>query len=218
MLDVSQSGASATLRIRPKDMKDVEFRFYLDPGSTRAKDDQQQNQALLDAFGLFSKIPNLDAALAAQGDKVNYGQMFIKILRTAGVEDIDQIVTKMTPEEQQAMAGGTGLGQSADAQGGAQANAPKQLVNYKDAPASIQAQMEQADGYQPATLAERLHNEALKNPPKAAPAPAEPKAPAPHPTVVAHGHHFTDPQVAQAAKAMFPAGDGVPGAMEIPPA
>lgn len=210
LIEVSQSGQSATMTISGKNLEGVSYKYYIDANSTKAKDESAQNEALVNAFGLFSKIPNLDQALAAQGTQVNYGQMFQLILRTAGIEDISKILTQIPQGSP-----GTGLGQSADAQGeekgGPQGKPPIENINYKDAPPDIRRQMEMQAGLQPSQMAEQSP---MAPPPAPAPEMA-PEAPQ-HPSVVAHGHHFTDPHVAAAAKAMFGENDGTPNPIEMP--
>jgi hypothetical protein len=206
LIEMSQSGGQAVMTLSTKDLDGVDYRYYVDPGSTKAKDDSAQNEALVNAFGLFSKIPNLDQALAAQGNQVDYGKMFELILRTAGVEDISSILRKVQPGE------GTGLGQSADAQGDKQppVKPPIENINYKDAPPDIRRQMEAQAGLQPSQ-----HPEASPMAPEVAPEPVAPEAPK-TPSVAVHGHHFTDPHIVAAAKAMFGDNDGNPSPVELP--
>lgn len=204
------SGDTAKLSI-PKnafkvDSKTIPYKYYIDANSTKAQDDKQQFEAITTLFGLFSKIPNLDAVLQGQGSKFDVGATMKLLANTAGVQDVDKIITPLTPEDvqqQQAMQQAAALGQSQDAAGNGQQQQPvppKPIVNYKDAPASVQAQMEAADGYQPATIQERMGQQQAEAAAKGQGAQGEP----PVSLVHRHGHTFHDPKIAAVAEHLFP--------------
>lgn len=213
LLEVSDSGANATMRLSPKMTAGVDYKYYVDSGSTKARDDEAQYEAVSEAIGMFSKIPNLEMSLAAQGKQFDFANAFEVLLRTGGVEDIEKLVHAIQNAP-------GGAGQSADAQGDKpQGKPPIENINYKDAPTDIRRQMEQQAGLQPSQMEQVAPAHVpLLQAAQAAQGQAQPEAPQ-KASVIAHGHHFTDPHVAAAAKAMFGSGDaaaGIPGAVELP--
>lgn len=130
MLQISDSKQYAKLTVKGDFFKGTSAKYYVDPGTTREKDQSEQNDALSNLLVLFSKVPNLDQALQAQGYQVDFGAVIRGIVNSSGVDNPDQIITK-TPVQ----SGATAVGQSSDAMGipnagQAQAQAPGIPVHF----------------------------------------------------------------------------------------
>ena len=107
------------------------LKFEVDASTSKKQDDQQQLQ------GAELLLQNLDKSpiLAAIVPPKKVAALWNSIIGLAGVEDPQDLrITDKELQEQMQQ----------------KPEAPKQYVNYKDAPDSIRRQMEQADGYQPA--------------------------------------------------------------------
>lgn len=138
MLDISQSGQSARLNIKPGALKGISYRFHLDASSTAKADKNAQLQSLITFTELLARSSNQLTQLNTMGKTVDWDVLFTTIGQLSDIPNMEQIIRKMTQEEQQAW-----QSQNSDQ------HDPRELINYKDAPPSIQAQMEQAAGMQP---------------------------------------------------------------------
>lgn len=77
----------------------VKFRFYIDHGTTKLKDDEKEN-ALLEKYLVMSiKNPQLIQALAAEGYTFKLGELFKRAFITSGVRDWDKIIIENTKAE-----------------------------------------------------------------------------------------------------------------------
>lgn len=135
-----QSGSALDLKINPKALKGVEYRFRINPNST-AKANKEGEMAelerLMTNIGKFQNIFKDDPRV-----DVNWGAIMSAYEETSGIKGASKFVTvnpdAPSPQE---------LEQQMASQPKPQP--PKQLLSYKDAPEDIKRQMEQADGYQP---------------------------------------------------------------------
>lgn len=126
LIQAFDSGTTAQLTITSdqlqNDGKPIPYKYYIDAKSTKAKDDKEETENIMTFLSLFSKIPNLDTALQAQGKKIDFGNALKLLGAKAGIADIDKIVVDMNPQEMyQAQlaqqSAGTAVGQSSDAAG-----------------------------------------------------------------------------------------------------
>lgn len=132
------NGTAGELKINPKALKGVEYRFNISPDST-AKTNQQEQLAnlerLIGTIGKFQNIFKDDPRV-----EVNWGAMMEAYEQVSGVKGAKNFVTydpnKPTPEQVQQQLANKPV-------------PPKPLLDYKAAPEDIKRQMEAADGYQP---------------------------------------------------------------------
>lgn len=160
------------------------FDFTVDPENDKAQDDADKLEGLMKVAELTASDPTLEQDLAASGKKLNKGELFSEIISLTS--DNDKIITDISPEDEAQQTQGTVDPQTGQpVQGAGQAAEPPKLpinasINYKDAPPSIQRQMEAADGWQPASDQEVAQQQAEA---VAAKQPAQPTQEQPDPQV-----------------------------------
>lgn len=158
----SASQKQIRLRIDPTKLKGLEYLFELDPNSTMAQTKQAQLASFKDLFAFYGTIQNVVQDYQAQNnvmlDLETVNKTFSDL---ADIPNLDKLFKKV-PQQQNQMAETQAAAlkahgvdpqaaQAARQTAQAGPNAPKQLINYKDAPPEIQRQMEAADGYHPSS-------------------------------------------------------------------
>lgn len=149
---------AATLRIDPKALKGVEYRFRINPNTT-VKANQEAEMAtierLLTTIGKFQNIFKDDPRV-----DVNWGEIMSAYEKVSGVKGASRFVkydpSQPTPQEVQAQM------EAMKNQPEAPSEEPKVVINYSDAPEDVKRQMEQEAGYQPSTINPVKPEEALK--------------------------------------------------------
>lgn len=102
LLDISQSGQSAKLRIDPNLFKDLSTRFHLDPGSTAMADKDTQLKNFQQFMNFLSQNQNNVQDLNKQGKTIDFAQAATIYGDLADIDELDKIIRPMTPQEQQA--------------------------------------------------------------------------------------------------------------------
>lgn len=104
IVDMFESGDGGEILIKPEDIKDANYKYYIDKGSTFSKDEILQKQEITDHLALAVKLGD-PSQLSATG-KVRLGgmvidvaELFKKSLISGGVQDWDKIVYEEEPEE-----------------------------------------------------------------------------------------------------------------------
>lgn len=160
MLEVSESGSHAKLKIKPSALKGVEYRFILDSGTTAKADKEAQKQALVDFLGMIGKFQNeLDNIRQQTGMGIDWSQIFKtygeltdvpnmnKLWVKIGNPTVDANGTPLDPQTGQPVQTGGGAGMP-NAAGG---RPPSVSIAYKDVedPNAKVALLEEAiPGYQ----------------------------------------------------------------------
>lgn len=162
--EMYESGKYGELVIKPTDINDTKYKFFIDAGSSMKLDDQDQNAALTSIMGLILKLPGaLDQAMhmgkvIIGNQSVDVGEVFKRWITTSGVGQADKIIQEASPEEQQKMQQMLqAMQQAQQPQQQSQPiqkppKSPTETLNYKDAPADIQRQIEQQAGLQPSQM------------------------------------------------------------------
>lgn len=173
---VDQTGTAGDLKIDPTKLKDVEYRFNINPNSTAKTNKDEQLNLLKDLMTNIGKFQNLfkdDPRI-----DVNWSKMMEVYESISGVKGANEFITmKPGPTAQELQQQQEAAKQEADAQKAREALS----MNYKDVPEDIKRQMEQRAGFQPSQL----------------PPPAQPNIAAP--TVSRSGHIFNDPTLSKVA-------------------
>lgn len=100
MMQISDSGEYAKLSISPDKIgKNIDYRFYVEAGSTMRKDDASQSEALTNLLVVVSKIPGLQQQLQSEGVAYSVGEHMKRIFSTSGVDDYDKILHPASQEE-----------------------------------------------------------------------------------------------------------------------
>jgi len=189
MLDISESGMSAHMSIKPAIFKDLTTRFHLDPGSTEMADKSTQLKNLQTFLSSMTSLQNEMIDMKTQGNMIDW-QLVAKLEGDLiDVPELGKIFRKMTPEEMQAYQ------QQQQAQNGGNAEPAKLIdaTNYKDLPQWAQEQWLSKQGFQQpqgatilstdqqlktAEVGTKMHTAASTSPEMQASMPQEPESPA----------------------------------------
>lgn len=99
MLDVSESGESAKLRIKPKDLKGIDYKFFIDFGSTKKADEAEKAAGVLEMLDTLSKYTNVFTETGQQPP--NLQPLVKKYIQYKG---IDVEINELFPPGQQQIA------------------------------------------------------------------------------------------------------------------
>jgi hypothetical protein len=103
-LDISKSGQSAKIKIKPADFRDLAVKFQLHPGTTAAEDNSSKKEALENWFGIVGKMQNELETIRNQGQQIDWKAAFDMYGEFASVPEMNKLWKKVTPQEQQAEA------------------------------------------------------------------------------------------------------------------
>lgn len=214
MLEISDSGMSARMTIKPSYFKDLTTRFYLDQNSTAKADKAAQLTSLENFIKNMTSMQNEMVDMKAQGWCIDWKLVAELEGQLSDVPQMGKIFRQMTPQESQSWQ----QQQQAASSTGVQTDQPKIIdsTNYKDLPDWAQEQwlanqgFKQPQGTDVQTTAEKLkmaevgtkmHADASAAPEMAAAQPQPPVAPPaePEPHVSSTGHVIHDPTLAKAS-------------------
>lgn len=203
MLEVSDSGQSARMTIKPSVFKDTTTRFQIDPSSTAMTDKKAQLDSLESFIKNIGSLQNVMTQMNAQGQTIDWVLVAELEEQLSDVPEMGKIFRKMTPEEQQSY-------QQQQQQAASAGQKPPQVVDttaYKDLPPWAQEQwlakqqFEQPQGatvettdqkLKTAELATKMHTAASTSPEVTSSAAAIP------PPIVHKGHIIQDEAIARA--------------------
>lgn len=137
-LKLVSKGTAGELKVDPKKLKGIEYRFNISPDSTTKADRQAEQQAFDTFVSMIAKFQNIfkdDPRV-----DVNWGAILEAGEKLSGVKGAKNFV-KFDPNQP--------APHQVQQQIAQKPVPPKQLLTYKDAPEDIKRQMESADGYQP---------------------------------------------------------------------
>jgi hypothetical protein len=182
-LQRNASDTAAVLKINPKELKGVEFRFNLRPDSTAKINKEAQRQSVVDAISTIGKMQNVfqdDPRLTVRWDKIMADYQALSDVPGASEWIEFDPEAKKDPQPPSATVVQLPNGKMIDA---------TDMVKLFEATpdGDFRAQIAAAFGFK-------------VNP--AAQVEAVPEAPAPEPTVGPNGQVFNDPTIGQAAAAL----------------
>lgn len=184
---VNQSQSGGQLKIDPKKLKGIEYRFHIDAGSTAKQNQDAQRQALENWMAVIGKMQNViqnDPTIKIDWPKVM--QTYDSLTSIDGVEDFVKIDpnAKAPPTPPSASAVQAPNGQVHEV-----ADLTKLYLGTTDA--GLQAQIVEAMGFQPTSQT-------------------------PQPTPISSGHSFNDPVIAAAAEALHQRSQASPEVAQQP--
>ena len=94
--EVYESGKAGKLILKKSDIKS-KYRYLIDAGSTMAKDDSEELEALMQSFNLFSQVPA--EILASGGRQWDVSEHLKKILIKSGIQDWEKILPEVGTDE-----------------------------------------------------------------------------------------------------------------------
>lgn len=211
MLQLSETGNYAKVRITPKQLRGAKYRFFIDAGTSMKQDDAETNETAQNLLAMFIKNPQLVQAIAqdpVSPKRVNFGELVEVVVNTSGLPNANKIVEDITPQPQQVQD---------QAQQPPQPNVHESM-NFKDMPPAGQAQMAEQAGIKlsPQDLGVQPQQPMPgQMPPGAMPGqpmpqqPMQPGAPEQAPQIIG-GHQFKNPEIAALAQKLMGGQGGAP--------
>lgn len=223
MLDISDSGMSARMTIKPDLFKDLTLRFQIDPNSTSQADKTTQLSSLEGFIKSMSSMQNEMTEMKNQGMTIDWNLVAQIQGELSDVPRMSKIFRQMTPEEKKSY--------ETQQQAASGVQTPEERLidntNYKDLPDWAKSQWLTRQGYQMpqdasfmteaeklkmADTAAKMHatnvnspaNQTLEQPAPPPEPPQAPEGPTPQdthtgpPMVLPAGHVVYDPAVQQA--------------------
>jgi len=98
IVEMFESGERGKIIIKPEEIKNVKYKFYIDAGTSVRQDDLLQNQTLTSILKLVLELPGVAPSLLKSGQvnfgglTINFGEIFKRWLATAGVEGWEKMV------------------------------------------------------------------------------------------------------------------------------
>jgi hypothetical protein len=153
-LKLDQTQTAATLKINPKKLKGVEYRFNIDQNSTAKINKEKQLQSLERYIGNIGKFQNIfkdDPRIEFHPDKIS--QSFGNLADIKGAEEFVTIKQGPSPQEQQLQQQLQQLQQeNQQLKSAPQPKPVSESLSYKDAPEDIKRQIEQQAGLTPSEV------------------------------------------------------------------
>lgn len=87
--------------VDPKEVKDIDYKFTIDPGSTMKKDEAIENETLTNLISLILKIPGAmeeakQTGKVTFGDKVfEFAESLKRYVMSSGIQDSDKLITDL---------------------------------------------------------------------------------------------------------------------------
>lgn len=98
MIEVSESGETAKLRIKPKELRDADYHFYIDFGSTKKADDSEKAEKVLSVLNTFGSLANLFTETGSQPPQVK--PLLQKYLQYMDIEVPLKEIFPETPQQE----------------------------------------------------------------------------------------------------------------------
>lgn len=159
-LDATQT--AGTLKINPKKLKGVEYRFNIDSDSTMKINKEKQLQSLERYLGNIGKFQNIfkdDPRIEFHPDKISIA--FGNLADIKGAEEFVTAKQGPSPQEQQMQMQMQQLQQeNQQLKTSVQPKPVSESLSYKDAPEDIKRQIEQQAGLQPSQMPTLITNDA----------------------------------------------------------
>lgn len=92
VVEMFESGKYGKLTIKPKDIKESKYKFYIDSGSTIKQDEQIENQTLTSILELMMKNPQIREEMKQKGKDIDFAELFKRWIVTSGIKDWDKIL------------------------------------------------------------------------------------------------------------------------------
>jgi hypothetical protein len=97
-VDLFDSGEGGEIIIKPEDIKDCDYKFYIDAGSTYKKDEYAEGETLQNLMAMLMQLPNAANQIMQTGNiqiggrVVDFGEMLKRFIISRGVQDWDKII------------------------------------------------------------------------------------------------------------------------------
>lgn len=98
VVEMYESGRYGKVTIKPSAIRG-KYKFFIDPGSTVAKDTALENQALTSILTILVKTPVFIQAMREKGKDIDLAQLVKRWIITSGIQNADEIVTDFKPEQ-----------------------------------------------------------------------------------------------------------------------
>ena len=85
------------------ELKDMQFDFVVDAGSSKLEEDDATKQRISEAIDRVMSIPGLNESLMQEGKRLHLSQLVTMYFEKSGLDDVEKIITDVSPDEQQAI-------------------------------------------------------------------------------------------------------------------
>lgn len=105
VVEMFESGKYGEVIIKPGEIKDTNYKFFIDSGSSAKKDDEVEHEVLQSLTQQILQLPGAaeeakQTGKVVLGDKVvNIAESIKRIYITSGIQDWEKIVGDMTPDD-----------------------------------------------------------------------------------------------------------------------
>lgn len=109
--EVYESGDFGEATVKQDLLANTNFRFFIESGTSMAKDTALENQALTGVLNIIMSNPSIVQAVREKGKDIDLGELIKRWISTAGIQDWEKIVVDFQPQM------GNVMGQEAGVQG-----------------------------------------------------------------------------------------------------
>lgn len=96
--EIYESGRFGKITIKPEAIKG-KYKFFIDSGSTVAKDTALENQALTGVLTILVKTPVFLQAMREKGKDIDLAELVKRWIITSGIQNADEIIKDFKPEQ-----------------------------------------------------------------------------------------------------------------------
>lgn len=96
--EIYESGRFGKITIKPEAIKG-KYKFFIDSGSTVAKDTALENQALTGVLTILVKTPVFLQAMREKGKDIDLAELVRRWIITSGIQNADEIIKDFKPEQ-----------------------------------------------------------------------------------------------------------------------
>lgn len=82
-----------------EELRDGEFDFDVEPGSSVIKNDSETKDRVLEAIKTLTEVPDLDNRLAQEGKELKLSELIGSYLATSGLENYEKVVVELSDEK-----------------------------------------------------------------------------------------------------------------------
>jgi len=97
VVELYESGQFGKVVIKPEAIKG-RYKFFIDSGSTVAKDTALENEALTGVMSVLLKTPVLIQAMNQKGKDIDLAELVRRWLMTSGIQGVEEIIKDFNPE------------------------------------------------------------------------------------------------------------------------
>jgi hypothetical protein len=105
VVEMFESGKYGEVTVKPSDIKNSEYRFFIDSGTTMKADEALEHETLAVTLDMIMKIPGAAEQMMQSGKvilgdvSIDAGELIKRSIITSGIQDWEKIVGEVQPED-----------------------------------------------------------------------------------------------------------------------